>query len=304
MAMRSKMTAKKKGKAKKSKLKLVLTKKKKPGRPRPLALVGDIGIISTIDLPDGWRKAFKDGLNNDGVAIKVRRRETYKKAKLQRAIEFFNNNANVVLIVTVGGLVVSDVANTTATKPFLSLVGSIPASPSDKFFGGLTLQSYKSNPDRIAHLRTKGFAAEQIGLFYNPNSAMSGRETAEWTGARPPVACNVDANGDVDPTKYLDDLAKFPAAVKAIVISADPFFTETMNELVEAANNSGRQRICYPLQDYADAAPSPATGKTTLFGPALKSSYRHLGSLARTVLETGQKLDPFFLAVPDIVKDI
>jgi hypothetical protein len=233
------------------------------------------------------------------VRLKVKHKETYKRPKLRRAIEAFNTDPDIGLIVTVGGLVVSEVADNVATKPFLSLVGAAPANTSAKFFGGVTLESYKSNPARIGHLGGLGFPPGEIGLFYNPNSAMSGKETAAWTGATP-VGCTVDANGDVNPATYPTDLAKFPSSVKAIVVSADPFFTESMNKLVDAANRTGK-RVCYPLQDYGEATPAPTAGKTTLFGPSLKSSYKLLGRLAKVARDTGTKLDPLLVAVPDIV---
>jgi hypothetical protein len=91
--------------------------------------------------------------------------------------------------------------------------------------------------------------------------------------------------------------------MKAIVVSADPFFTETMNKLVDAANRTG-EHVCCPLQDYSDAPPAPTAGKTTLFGPSLKSSYKLLGRLAKVAPDTGTKLDPLLVAVPDIVKDL
>ena len=60
-------------------------------------------------------------------------------------------------------------------------------------------------PDRINDLVTNnGFAASEIGLFQNPNSAMQAQEEQLWTGARPVVKCSVDANGNVNPATYRD----------------------------------------------------------------------------------------------------
>jgi hypothetical protein len=53
------------------------------------------------------------------------------------------------------------------------------------------------------------------------------------------------------------------------VISADPFFYDNMQKLIDAANRSNKF-ICYPLQDYNNAAVlarPPQSG--ILYGPSL-----------------------------------
>ena len=294
-----------KSKAKKrpaKKMKRPVKKIKRRGSPKTGLALG-IGVISTIKVPQSLRRAFKTGLNNPNVVIKVEHALSYKKNKLQQKIEQFNKDSAIGLIVTVGGLVACNVANSFATKPFISLTGAPPTSPGSKCFGGVTLQSYPSNPLRISYLNGKGFATGQIGLFYNPNSAMSGAETGAWTGATPPVPCFVDANGDNDPTHYTTDLSNFPASITAVVVSADPFFQETKDDLVAAANATGKY-FCYALQDFGSASPAPTHGKATLYGPSLTDSFTLLGERAAKVLSTGAKLSPLFAAALDIVKDL
>jgi hypothetical protein len=295
MATKSKVKkgwGKKKGSKKKSK-----TLKVKIG------LTLGIGVISTIKVPQPLRTAFKKGVNNANVVIKVEHAVSYNKNKLERKIKQFNADSDIGLIVTVGGLIAFEAANAFATKPFISLVGVAP-SPSANCFGGVTLESYQSNPKRIDYLvKQKGFSAGQIGLFYNPNSAMSGAETAAWSGAKPPIPGGVDTAGDNDPTTFPADFAKIPTAITAVVVSADPFFQESKDQLVAAADNSNKY-LCYPLQDYAGASPQPTSGKTTLFGPALADPFTLLGQRAALVLGTGAKLVPLFVSVPDIVKDL
>jgi hypothetical protein len=111
------------------------------------------------------------------------------------------------------------------------------------------------------------------------------------------VKCN-STNGDVDPNRYANDMANFPASVKAIVMSADPFFQDTMDELIDAANGTGRY-ICYPLQAYENTGGThlPTHGKATLFGPSLVGAYKLLGQLASIVLNTGAPVD--FVGVPN-----
>jgi hypothetical protein len=276
-------------------------KKKGKTRKRRAALTMGIGVISTIRARPRLRDAFKDGVNNNNVLIKPEHVQSYKRRKLQDKIELFNANRRIGLIVTVGGLVAYEAANAPAgaTKPFLSLLGVVPGDAGAQCYGGVSLDSCRSNVERINDLVTNnGFSASEIGLFQNPNSAMQALEEQLWTGARPVVKCSVDANGDVNPATYPADLARFPATVKAIVISADPFFQDTMEELIAAANGTGKY-ICYPLLAYEneDGTNQPTRGKTTLFGPTLVGAYKLLGQLASMVLNNPVRGD--FLAVPN-----
>jgi hypothetical protein len=271
-------------------------KKKKPGKKM---LTAGIGIISTVDMPTGWRNAFKTGLNQSGVRIKFKHKESYKENKLKTAIDKFNNDQEIGLIVTVGGLVIFKVADTNASKPFISLIGGPPANHGAKFYGGVSLQSYQSNPARINYLGTKGFGSANVGLYYNPNSAMSGVETQLWTGAQPPIA----ATGDNSKNAFGGDFANMPGTITAVVVSADPFFQEAKNDLVAAANNSGKY-LCYPLQDFGSSAPKPDHGEATLYGPALTDAYKLMGERAAVVLTTSAPLSPLLVSVPDTIKDV
>jgi hypothetical protein len=294
MAMKSKVT---KGLAKKTGV-----KKKTKKHKRRAGLTLGIGVVSSIKVPPALRAAFKRGLNNPDVLIKVEHAASYKKNKLKLKVQQFNADVDIGLIITVGGSITYEAADSFATKPFLSLVGVTPATPGTKCFGGVTLQSYQSNPLRIGHLEGKGYAKAQIGLFHNPNSAMASAEKAAWTGATP-LPGGVNSSGDNDFTTYPADFAKLPSSVTAVVISADPYFQETKDALVDAANTSG-QYICYPLQDYGGASPKPTHLKATLYGPALVDPYALLGERAAKVLATGAKLAPLFVSVPDTIKDL
>jgi hypothetical protein len=296
--------------ARKSKIKRASGKKKtgrRKGKRRGsnLDLVQGIGVVSTIFLSREMKDEFRAGVADPTVVIKFRHVGSYKKNKLKKKIARFNRDPAIGLIVTAGGSKTYEVAKTDATKPFISLVGVEPANPPDLCHGGMTLNSVEKNPDRVDYMHMqKGKSKLDIALVHNPNSAMAAKELANWAtlNAGPVIAAGKDATADEnDSSTYEDAFGKdMPANVTAVVISADPFFQETMDELVDEANKSARF-ICYPLQDYFDASPRPLQGNATLFGPGLKASYKTLGVRAKTVLTTGNKLQPLFDPAANVI---
>jgi hypothetical protein len=141
----------------------------------------------------------------------------YKKnanQKLRDEIDKFNTTAD--LIVTVGGSVAYEAAKEVATIDFLSLVGTIDEDPPECFWGGVSLESYASNRDRIAILEGKDkieggakITRAEIGLFCNPNSAMHDAEVGHWKfeiGTETQVFTGGnDANGDNNAAAYATD---------------------------------------------------------------------------------------------------
>jgi hypothetical protein len=255
-----------------------------------------IGVVSSISLPQALEKAFKGGVDDGHINVKIKDKVTYKKGNKQKLIAEiikFNNTAD--LIVTVGGSVSYAAAvDAPATKPFLSLVGSVPTGAPDNFKGGVSLQSYEANADRIALLVEKTFQPSEIGLFCNPNSEMNGAEEADWKfqiGANNQIFHGgVNAQGENDASTYSGDFGSIPAAIKALVISADPFFQDTREQLITAANAWGGY-VCYPALEYANrSGTKPTHTKATLFGPALTDAYSLLGQLSVVVLKSGAAL--------------
>jgi hypothetical protein len=264
-----------------AKKKKTSTKKAKSSSKRPIA--SRIGFLSTIDCTRAMKDAFEAG---SGVTARYRCGIGYKK--LDDVIKAFNGDINIRLIVTAGGLIACQAADRWSRKPFVSLAGMIPSNPGDKFRGLVNLQMYTFNPDRIRHLDTKGFQLNQVYLFYNPNSATANDEIGEWRrgGAGPVVAGTT--KDDNDPATYPSAFGSITDQTAAVVISADPFFFDTKDELVEAANRwvaAGTKRyVCYPLQNYKNARPAPIRKKATLYGPTLEQTYGYLGEFAADVL--------------------
>src|ERR1051326_4487778 len=131
------------------------SKKKKSKKLKSSGLTLGIGIVSTIKVPQPLRAAFKQGLNNSNVVIKVEHAASYKLAKLRAKIAQFVADSEIGLIITVGGLVAFNAADEPATtKPFISLLGVTPTAPGPQCLGGVSLDSSRSNPDRIDNLVT------------------------------------------------------------------------------------------------------------------------------------------------------
>ena len=174
---------------------------------------------------------------------------TYKTAAIEAAIQQFNSDSNVGLIVTFGGLVTWNVANQFATKPFISLIGDLmpnnPTPPSGKFIGAVTLGSLGAD---LAHINDlvnvkPKVTPPEIWLLYDPRTLMAPTEVNNWTGGRAVPA----TNGINNPANFGADFANF----KAVVISAAPYFIQHREELIAAANNTNLY-LCYPLLRYQE----------------------------------------------------
>jgi hypothetical protein len=275
-----------------AKIKSRKTQKKQKKQKKTGLTPRGIGVISTLDLGGSAKHplmaALANGVNDATVTIYPPKDNLgYGDGSLKAALAHFNADANVSVIVTVGGSIGYVAANKYAKKSFVSLLGGTPPSPGSKFCGGVSLESYIGNANRIQYLQGKGYAPNQICLFCNKNSAMHGAETGNWPAATPVTGGN-DSAGYNDSNTYKTDFGKIPASVTAVVISADPYFQQTKADLIAAANSSGKY-ICYPLQDFKNSGGTPpAAGRATLYGPALKDAYTYLGQQAARVINTGK----------------
>jgi len=273
-----------------------------------------IGVLSSISFGGtALAAAFRKGLGRD-VPMNVKDNRGYDAKSLNEALQALNNDVELGLIVTVGGLVVAQEAakETGATLPFISLVGGTPGIfPSlgqGYFRGGVSLETFAQNPHRVAHLATLGVPESKICLLSNPNSYMAAAETAAWmSGGRGPVikAGGTSKGSSNSTTTYRPAFAEIAkTGMVGVVVSADPFFKETMDELIDAANGwitqgKGR-RICYPLLDYENPTGKckPAPGYT-LHGPILEEAYELLGRMAADFLASRPiGLETFGLSAP------
>jgi hypothetical protein len=244
--------------------------------------------------------AFRKGLARPELYITIEDSCGYDPKSLHKGVHALNNDVHVGLIVTAGGLVVAQEAAkpTGATLPFISLIGGTPgAFPSvgqGYFRGGVSLETFAHNPHRVAHLKGLGIPEDKVCLLSNPNSFMSPAEMAAWVAAGRGPVIGAGASPGTGPKNSVATYAPAFAAIEAahmqaVVVSADPFFKDTMDDLIDAANRwvgggKGR-RIVYPLHDYENPAGKcrPSAGHT-LHGPDLTEAYELLGRTAAAFL--------------------
>jgi len=259
-----------------------------------------IGIVSSISYDAKMTTAFNAGLGlTPTQAFPPGPLQAYippalddlkfNAQAIQTAIQQLNADAKIGLIVTFGGNFTWNVANQFATKPFISLIGSmLPNMQMSAYFaGGVTLDSIEADTARIndlVNVKPK-VQASNIWLLYDSRTPMAPTEMSNWTGGGVTPA----TNGINDPTKFGLDFGNIPNAAKAVVISAAPYFLHNREELIAAANTS-KLYICYPLLRYrnADGTNKPTSGVATVLGPDLCegpiNAYSLMGATASNAL--------------------
>jgi hypothetical protein len=277
-------------------------------------LTQGIGIVSSIGYDAKMTTAFDAGLAlvptqtfppNPGQAYIPPPLDKLKfhSQQIITAIQQFNLDTKIGLIVTFGGNFTWGVANQYASKPFISLLGGMlpntPMPPSGRFAGGVTLDSFETDTARINDLVTvkPKVQPSEIGLLYDPRAPMTQAELDNWTGGQQIAA----SNGISDPTKFSLDFQSFPNTIKAVVISAAPYFLAEREKLITAANATSLY-LCYPLLRYRNnIGTPPATGKATILGPDLCegaiNAYGLMGATANAVL-SGQIPSPALKHAP------
>jgi hypothetical protein len=206
---------------------------------------------------------------------------------------------NCAILATIGGLYASaETDGFSDNVPFVSLVGEIPTLPEgSKCVGGVSLESVDTAPMRRQHLVDhKGITdPSTVGLYrHKPDSGttrtqVSKDEETKWNSS----STIFDSTGNFDQDLNGGASAVIPGTIKALVISASPFFlsNNNINDLVKAANKWLRadtsRLIVYPLQIYKEANPPPQAAATSgvkrivLFGPDLHDALEQLGRVAK-----------------------
>jgi hypothetical protein len=155
---------------------------------------------------------------------------------------------------------------TVKSVPFISLAGGTAGftdAPGGSFLGGVCLDAYKHDTDRINHLIKilSLSSADQVCLLYNgKNSAFVAPETIIFTYKQNADLDQSNINNAANVYKeafnnigtLTDDNGNLPG-IEAVVVSADPFFTQTRDKLTTAAGNFP-YHVCYPLKEYKSGA--------------------------------------------------
>jgi hypothetical protein len=266
-----------------------------------------IGILSSIHYSGAMQTSFLAGLNTS-AHFNILEDKGYGRALRDAAVTLEGSGAD--LIVTFGGLIACEAAKQAGGSiKFISLIGGLSPGfiqPVDgNFVGCCNLQSFTHDGPRINWLVNNGKAAnaQNVGLLYNSHSVMGPVEAspAHWTGG-----AVVDAvNGWTDPANFPRDFTGFPANIQAIVISADAYFHKHKDDLIRAADGSGKY-ICYPLLTYRNTNGSvqPTHGSAVIIGPDLhevnpidpRSAYYEMGVMAATILR-GANPNPAIVAI-------
>jgi hypothetical protein len=203
--------------------------------------------------------------------------------ELNNAVKSLNATADV--IVTVGGSIAAKAAADFAKdKPFLVIVGTAPSfniNPHGTFRGGINLDTPASDVARNGYVTAQWttIPASRVCLLYNGNGQMVQGELSAWLNKGwPAQKAGSGDNSAIDFAKAFSNAAQ---NADAVVVSADPYFTQQRPALVGAANNT-TLKVCYPFQFYGDA--NPASGQSMWFGPDLVGAYGTMGTKAASVL--------------------
>ena len=207
--------------------------------PRIKILAQGIGVVSSIPFANTeFENQFLQGAN---VAAVQSSDGDYDRYRMATAVQAYNDDPNIGLIVSVGGLGTAMEVLANATKPWIALLGGAPGTfPSSQltfFQGAVSLESYAYNKHRLKHLTdNKHILLQNICLLINPNnSSVSGVERHDWPSqASPPIAVGQYGVNSQNALDHAFD--NIPANVTAVVISGDPYFQDNKNRLVGAAN--------------------------------------------------------------------
>lgn len=207
--------------------------------------------------------------------------------ELNNAVKSLNATADA--IVTVGGSVAAKAgADFAKDKPFLAIVGTTPnfnINPHGTFRGGINLDTPGSDAARNGYVIAKWttIPANRVCLLHNKNAQMAQDELRAWRSHGWPE--QAAGSGDNSAIKFAKAFSSAAQKADAVVVSADPYFTQQKDDLVDAANTSNL-KLCYPFEFYGTATPSPATGMSMWFGPDLNDAYGKMGTKAASVLSS------------------
>src|ERR1700689_3226371 len=102
----------------------------------------------------------------------------------------------------------------------------------------------------------------EICLLYNKNSEMSPNEVPLLNRSVPVTVDPKTVNRAAVYAQAFSAISQIQnPTIKAVIVSADPYFNQTAADLVQAANNwisqlPAQRAVCYPLQEYSQHGPT------------------------------------------------
>ena len=119
---------------------------------------------------------------------------------------------------------------------------------------------------------------------------MAGDETGSWQTLADQNAQLVKVlvpamliNGTNNDTNYAQTVPTIQS--QAVIVSADPYFQQTRNSLIQAFKNwigHSNRYVVYPLKNYTSAG-----NNTAVIGPSIEDAMTKLGQIAAAALNTG-----------------
>jgi hypothetical protein len=266
-------------------------------------------LISTIKLTKEFRSSFESGAGQT-----PRYFDYVDYDALKNIVNLYDGPDR--LIITTGGLIAFNAARDNIKQAnYISLSGPLPTGDLSRCLGGVLVSGFGANINRVSLLVGKGYARGNIGLFCNQKSAMNTSEEYDWLnnipGVNPQIIHAGNSNGHNDSSQYQSNFAQASAlGITALVISSDPFFFYTRNDLIKWANDwittapSGAPRyICFPFPEYtnSDGSYQPIHKSSSWYGSSLLDAYKQIGVAAALQLSSTSTVG--FASVPEASGD-
>jgi ABC-type uncharacterized transport system substrate-binding protein len=254
----------------------------------------------------GLTNAFRQGLADEGfidgqnVAMEYRWAEGDYERLPALSAELVRRG--VALIAATGGTMSARAARSaTSTIPILFVAGSDPikfglAASVSRPGGNATGVSIVTTPlvkKRLELLRELAPNITTIAMLSNPGSTSfaferelaSDNEREETASAAKLAGVKLlmlEAGSDAELEQGFDAVIKDGA--RALVVSADPFFTDRRAAIVELAKRHALPAI-YPWRQYT------AAGGLASYGPSITEAYRQIGHYAGRILKGANPAD-------------
>jgi putative tryptophan/tyrosine transport system substrate-binding protein len=241
--------------------------------------------------------AFHEGLNEtgyfEGRNVNIEYRWAEGREDMLKPLAADLVHRKVALIVAIGGSFVAVAAKAaTATIPVLFISGSDPVqlglvSSFNRPGGnatGLSLESTEMLAKRLEVLRELVPNGTRIAMLKSSAPTVEKFET-EFIERNQLIVLKLGAGKEFDQKEYEN---QFDAAVKdgsrALLVSADPFFTNWRDLIVALAAKHALPAV-YPWRQYA------VSGGLASYGPSIIEAYRQIGGYAGRILKGAKPED-------------